>query len=218
MKKIFLTCAVLAMTIFATEAQSKKSSSKKKTKTTVSAESKLKTDIAKSQAEKKLVIEEQRVERLKTDSVRKEEERLVEEKKAMDRIVWKEQKLKEVDSLNQVKWKQQVEEKDQEYATERSQRELSKAAKLNDNQGQQVKLINQTYNNKAKAIREDLSISDEQKKAQLTVLNAERRAKIKAAVGSNKEKNLEKERVKYSTKNNDDKNSAWINEVVVNKK
>lgn len=135
----------------------------------------------------------------------------------MDRIVWKEQKLKEVDSHNQVKWKQQVEEKDQEYATERSQRELSKAAKLSDNQGQQVKVISQLYNDKAKEIAENTTMSEDKKKAALAVLIEERRAKIKAVVGNNKEKNLEKERVKYSAKNKDDKNSAWLNEVAVNK-
>lgn len=52
MKMIFLTGAVLAMTILATEAQTKKSTSKKKAKTTVSAESKLNSDIAKIQADK----------------------------------------------------------------------------------------------------------------------------------------------------------------------
>ncbi len=211
MKKIFLTCAVVAMTIFATEAQSKKG--KKNKKSTVSTEARLNSDIAKIKNEKKLMMEEDRVERLRIDSTRREDERMAEEAKDLERIAWKEQKLKEVDSLNQLKWKQQSEEKDQWYATDRSQNEINKAAKLNDMQGRQIKAINMAYNDKAKVIRENAATTDEQKKMELTALNTERRTKIKAIAGAKKESKLEKQRRDYTTKNTDDKNSAWMNEV-----
>ncbi len=217
MKKIFLTCAVAALTFLASEAQTKKSTGKKKAKTTVSSEAKLNADIAKIKQEKKEAMELQRLERLTIDSARRADEMLAEQTKDMERIAWKEQKLKEVDSTNQANWKKQAEEKDQWYATERSQLEINKAAKLSDNQGRQVKAINISYNAKAKAIIENVEFSEAQRKEQLTALNLERRTKIKAIIGNNKEKNLEKERSKYAVKHTDDKESAWLNEVAITK-
>ncbi len=214
MKKIFLTCAVAALTIFATEAQTKKSSKKTK-KTSVSSETKLKNDIAKINTEKRLAIEQQRMDRMVIDSTRKADELLEETAKDSARIAWKEQKLKEVDSTNQVNWKQQMSDKDQWYATERSQKEINLAAKLNENQGRQVKAINLSYNAQAKTTRENMELTDSQKAEKFAALNVERRAKIKAVIGKSKEGKLEKERKKYMTKNTDDKDSAWVNEVVV---
>ncbi len=217
MKKILLTCAVAAMTIFATEAQTKKSTSKKSSKKSVNSEARLNSDIAKIKAEKSKAMEEQRLERLMIDSTRREDERLAELQKDSLRMAWKQQKMNEVDSLNSVKWKKQITDKDDEYAAERTQAQLAKAAKLSTNQGRQVKAINMSYNDKAQLVMLDSTLSPESRKQQLTALNTERRAKIKEIVGKNKEKNLEKERIKYSAKNSDDRLSAWLNEVAVNK-
>lgn len=214
MKKIFLTCAVAALTIFATEAQTKKSSKKSK-KAVVSTEAKLNADIAKIKTEKRLAIEQQRVDRMAIDSARKADEMAAELSKDSARIAWKDQKLKEVDSTNQVNWKQTMADKDQWYATERSQKEINKAAKLSDNQGRQVKAINATYNAQAKAIKENIDLTEEQKSQQFAALNVERRAKIKAIVGKGKESKLEKERKKYMATHTDDKESAWLNQVAV---
>ena len=218
MKKIFLTCAVAAMTIFATEAQTKKSTSKKKAKTTMSSEAKLNADIAKIQEEKRLAFEEQRLARLSTDSARREDERLAEMQKDSLRIAWKEQKLKEVDSMNQADWKRKAEDKEQDYITERSQNEINKAAKLSDAQGRQVKSVNLAYNNKARTVMLDSSLTEDARKQQLVSLNEERRTKIKAIVGKGKEKNLEKQRTKYSAKNPDDVQSAWLNQATAGNK
>lgn len=217
MKKILLTCALAAMTIFATEAQTRKSSSKKSTKKTMSSEARLNSDIAKINEEKRLAMEEQRVERLMIDSTRREDERIAELQKDSARMAWKQQKLNEVDSLNSVKWKRQISDKDNEYAANRSQNEIVKAAKLSENQGRQVKAINMSCNDKAQLVMMDSSLSQESRNQQLTTLNLERRAKIKEVVGKNKEKNVEKQRMKVSAKNSDDKLSAWVNEVAVNK-
>ncbi len=217
MKKILLTCAVAAMTFFASEAQTKKSSSKKSSKKP-SSEARLNADIAKIKAEKSAAMEEQRVERLMIDSTRREDERLAELQKDSMRMAWKQQKMNEVDSLNSVKWKKQISDKDNDYAAERTQAQLAKAAKLSTNQGRQVKAINMSYNDKAQLVILDSTLSQESRTAQLTALNMERRAKLKEVVGKNKEKNLEKERIKYSAKNSDDKLSAWLNEVAVNNK
>ena len=218
MKKILLTCAVVAMTIFATEAQTRKSSSKKSTKKSMSSEARLNSDIAKINEEKRLAMEEQRVERLMIDSTRREDERIAELQKDSARMAWKQQKLNEVDSLNSVKWKRQISDKDNEYAANRTQNEIVKAAKLSENQGRQVKAINMTYNDKAQLVVMDSTLSQESRNQQLTTLNLERRTKIKEVVGKSKEKNVEKQRMKVSAKNSDDKLSAWVNEAAVNKK
>ena len=218
MKKILLTCAVAAMTFFASEAQTKKSTSKKSSKKSVNSEARLNADIAKIKAEKGKAMEEQRVERLMIDSIRREEERVAELQKDSLRMAWKQQKMNEVDSMNAVKWKKQISDKDDDYAAERAQAELAKAAKLSTNQGRQVKAINMSYNDKAQLVLLDSTLSPELRRQQLSTLNTERRAKIKEIVGKNKEKNLEKERIKYSAKHSDDRQSAWLNEVAVNNK
>ena len=214
MKKIFLTCVVAALTIFATEAQTKKSSKKSK-KTTVSSEARLNADIAKIKLEKKNAMELQRLDRMVIDSTRRADETREEFLKDSMRIAWKESKLKEVDSTNQVNWKQQVADKEQWYATERSQAEINKAANLSVNQGRQVKAINIAYNDRAKAIKADIVLTDEQKAQQFAALNLERRAKIKAIVGKGKESKLEKERKKYTATHTDDVDSAWLNQVAI---
>jgi len=217
MKKILLTCAVFAMTIFATEAQTKKST-KKNTKKAVSSESRLNSDIAKIKTDKRKAMEEQRIERMYNDSMRVAEEQLEEYTKDSLRMVWKDQKLKDVDSTNQATWKQTIEEKETWYATERSQNAINKAAKINDNQGRLIKAINMSYNGKSKAVRDNMEMQDEEKRAQLTSLNTERRDKIKAVIGSKKEEKLEKSRKEYTTKNKEDINSQWMNEYEVVKK
>ncbi len=213
MKKIFLTCAVAALTIFATEAQTKKS--KKSKKAVVSTEAKLNADIAKIKTEKRVAMEQQRLDRMMIDSTRRADEAMTEMSKDSARIAWKEQKLREVDSTNQANWKDQMADKDQWYATERSQKEINKAAKLSDNQGRQVKAINVSFNAQAKAIKENMELTQEQQMQQLAALNVERRAQIRAAIGKGDESKLEKERKKYMTTHTDDKDSAWLNEIAV---
>ena len=218
MKKIFLTCAVVALTVFATQAQTKKSSKKSK-KAVVSTEAKLNADISKIQQEKRVAMEQQRMDRLAIDSARKSDEMLAEQFKDSSRIAWKESKLKEVDSTNQANWKQQMADKDQWYATERSQKEINKAAKLSDKEGLKVKQINLSFNAQAKAISDNMELSQDQKIQQFADLNVARRAQLKAAIGKGDEIKLEKQRKKYMANHTDDKESAWLNEVAsINKK
>ena len=214
MKKILLTCAVLAMTVFATEAQTKKTT-RKNSKKPVSSESRLNSDIAKIKSEKRKAMEEQRMDRLYNDSVRVNDEKLEETAKDSLRMVWKDQKLKEVDSTNQVTWKQTIEEKESWYATERSQNAINKAAKINDNQGRLIKEVNMSYNQKSKALRDNMEMADEDRRTQLIMLNTERREKIKSIIGAKREMKLEKSRKEYTTKNKEDINSQWMNEYEV---
>lgn len=210
MKKILLTLMVIATTFAAAEAQTKKTSKKKAPK--VSAEAKLKSDIAKIKESKHLKTDSMRMAQLQSDSIRIEDERLVEETKAVERAAWKEQKLREVDSTNKAKWANESAAKDEWYAIDRSQEAMNKAAKLNDMQGRQVKEINQSYISKAKAIKADMNIEAAERSTQLASLNTERREKIKAVVGTSKEKALEKQRLKMVETNVDAAAFKWVDE------
>lgn len=219
MKRILLTLVVIATTFSAAEAQSKKTSKKKAPK--VSAETKLKNDIARIKEEKKLKNDSLRIYQYQSDSIRIEDERMAEETKATERAAWKEQKMIEVDSTNKAKWAIESASKDEWYATNRSQDAMNKAAKLNDMQGRQVKAINQTYLQRAKAIKADVTIAEADRTAQLTSLNVERREKIKAVIGNDKEKSLEKQRIKMTETDVDAAAFKWVDEttpVVATKK
>ncbi len=210
MKKILFSAVLVGMTFFAADAQTKKRKTKKKP---VNTETKAKAEYAKLEKERNVKFEEQRLERLYDDSVSREQERLEEFAKDSTRLAWKESKIKEADSMHNEKWKNQSIEKEKFYATERSQNAINKNAGLSDNLGRQVKAINMSYNERAKAIRDNIEIADDAKTAQLAALNEERRAKIRAIVGKGKEKKVEKERKEYSMKYSDDMDAKWINDV-----
>lgn len=210
MKKILFSAVLVAMTFFAADAQQKKTKTKKKT---VSTEAKAKAEYAKLEKERQQKFEDQRLERLYDDSVSREQERLEEFVKDSTRTAWKETKLKEADSMHNEKWKNQSVEKEKYYATERSQDAINKNAKLDVNQGRQVKAINMSYNDKARVIRENMELTEDVKTAQLVSLNEERRAKIRAILGKSKEKKVERERKEYSAKYSDDIEAKWINDV-----
>ena len=215
MKKIFLSLVLAAMTFFAADAQQTKSKSKKKT---VSTESKTKAKWAKIDKEKQQKFEDERIERLQDDSTSREQERMEEYTKDSTRIAWKEVKMRTADSLHNDKWKNQSIEKEKWYATDRSQNVINKNARLTDNQGRQVKNINMVYNDRAKMVRENVTLTDEQKKEQLVTLNEERRAKIQTVIGKSKDRKLEKERKEFTAKSQDDMEAKWINDVADVKK
>jgi hypothetical protein len=211
MKKILLVLAVLATTFGAAEAQSKKKSKK----STVSSESRLNADIAKIKAEKRQQMEAQRMDRMSIDSAMRVEDSLLEAFKDSSRMAWKQQKLYEVDSLNQEQWTNQSKERDEWYAINRSQDAINKSAKLNDMQGRRIKAINQEYISMAKAVKDNMDLSPEDRKMQLTTINDERREKIKEIIGEKKEKNLEKARMEYTKKNPGADMYHWMDEVAV---
>jgi hypothetical protein len=201
---------LVAMTFFAADAQTKKTKSKKKP---VSTEARAKAEYAKLEKERQQKFEEQRLERLYDDSVSREQERLEEFVKDSTRAAWKETKLKVADSLHNEKWKNQTIEKENYYASERSQNAINTKAKLSVTQGSQVKAINMSYNDKARVIRDNMELTDDVKTAQLVSLNEERRAKIKAIVGKSKEKKIEKARKEYAMTHTDDVEGKWMNDV-----
>lgn len=216
MKKILLTSLVIAMGFFAAEAQTKKKATKKAKQPT--AEQKQKAAIAKMEEERQVKFETMRLERLEADSMRIADEAKEEFVKDSLRQDWKAKRLAEVDSTNAVNWTKTVSSKDAWYDHERSQNAILKSAGVADAPGRKVKAINEKYNERAKEVKADSTLSQEQITTQLATINEERRAKIKEVVGSNKEKKLEKARKTYTKKNNDDHDAKWINDAVMVKK
>ena len=215
MKKIILTGLVIAMGFFSAEAQTKKKAKKSKPLT---AEQKQKASLAKMETERQAKFETQRLERLEADSIRKADEQMEEFTKDSLRQDWKAKRLAEVDSTNKVTWTKTVSDRDAQYDHDRSQTAIIKKAGVNDVQGRKVKAINEQYNEKAKTVRLDSTLSQEQINTQLASINEERRAKLKEVVGSSKEKKLEKARKSYSMKNTDDHDAKWINDAAMVKK
>ena len=210
MKKIILTSLVVAMGFFAAEAQTKKA---KKAKP-LTAEQKQKAAMAKLEEERQAKFETMRLERLEADSIRRADETREEFVKDSLRQDWKAKRLAQVDSTNNVNWTKTVADKDAWYDHERSQNAINKSAGLNDIQGRKVKAINEQYNERAKMVKLDSTLSQDQVKTQLASINEERLAKIKETVGSSKAKKLEKARKSYAAKNTDDHDSKWINDAV----
>lgn len=214
MKKIILTSLVVAMGFFAAEAQTKKA---KKAKP-LTAEQKQKAAMAKLEEERQAKFETARLERLEADSIRRADETRDEFVKDSLRQDWKTKRLAQVDSTNNANWTKTVADKDSWYDHERSQNAINKSAGLNDVQGRKVKAINEQYNERAKMVKLDSTLSQDQVKTQLASINEERLAKIKETVGSSKAKKLEKARKSYAAKNTDDHDSKWINDVAAIKK
>lgn len=211
MKRIFLTCLV-ALSILGVDAQTKKGH--KKTKHShVSRESIAKAEFEKKQAERQQNIEEQRLELLSADSTRRENDRVADENFQKTQVMWKDSMAKMMDSTYSAKFKSMSSEREMWAKNERSRNEINKAAKLSDNQGRQVKNINHTYTEKAKLVKANMTMTDEQKKQELITLNTERMARIKAILGSAKAKKLMKERKEYNLKNGVDMEEGWIDEV-----
>ncbi|RYY50200.1 MAG: hypothetical protein EOO06_04740 [Chitinophagaceae bacterium] len=215
MKKIILTSLVFAMGFFAAEAQTKKKSKKAKPLT---AEQKQKSTLAKMESDRQAKFETQRLERLEADSIRKAEEQMEEFTKDSLRQDWKAKRLAVADSTNQATWAKTAMDRDARFDHDRSQNAILKSAGVNDVQGRKVKAINEQYNDRAKSVKMDSTLTQEQISAQLASINDERRAKIKEVIGTSKEKKLEKSRKSYSMKNNDDHDAKWINDAAMVKK
>lgn len=72
--------------------------------------------------------------------------------------------------------------------------DLKEELGLTDAQGQEVKKLNQEYGEKMKAVRQNTTLSEDQKKEQLKSMNAERNAKLKTIVGDEKYAEMEQKR------------------------
>lgn len=206
MKKLLLLCG-LAVSFFASEAQTSKS---KKSKNRVSREALLQARMDSLQATRQLNIDSTITAQLKKDSVRRLNDSLAYEKYQQERMAWKENRDREIDSSNKEHTKTLSQDHAKWLAVQAQRNQVNKVAKLNDYQGQQVSFINQSFSEKAKKINLDSSLTEDKKKEALVKLNDERRSRLKTVIGKSKEKKLEKAR--KDQKNSTDTEAQWINE------
>lgn len=218
MKKLILA-SIFAMSLFAADAQTtNKTKSKKKAKKTymsseAKAKAKEKAEIARVAKLTETRIEEYRLASLLSDSMRLDSERVARDSFEIQRQAYIASKSTERDSINKATWAKLSSEKEIARKTEHNLDEINRAANLGTYESRQVKIINQTYFERARLVKENVELTDDVRKQQLAALNTERRAKIKATVGSAKDKKLEKERKAYFKKYGEDAQAKWIDEV-----
>ena len=205
MKKISLLC-LLAFSIFAADAQTKKS---KKSKNHPSKETVAKARFMKVEAQKKLMRDSLMLGMKMEDSLRIAGDNTADLQKDSLSFVYRTNGLKDIDSLNKIRYATIAKSRSEVDLADKTQMDISRAAKLNDYQSKQVKYINQTYTEKAKLLIG--GIDPQTKKQELAVLNEERRNKIRVIVGKSRERKLENERKDYFKKNTADISNEWIN-------
>lgn len=209
MKRIFLS-GFAALFLLAAQAQTTTKATKKAKKTHVTAESKAKAAMAQKEQERQDAIEAQRQDLLRSDSVRRDNDRVADSSFTMQQTMWKDSMNKMQDSTYTARYKTISTQQEDWAKLDRNRDAINKAAKLSTSQGNLVKNINQTYTQKAKVVTDDASLSTEQKQTQLVALNTERMTKLKAVLGNSKAKRLEKERKDYMKKNGTDVEEGWI--------
>ncbi len=204
MKRIILLC-VVALSVLSVEAQTKKSKKSKKPSKEAIANAKF----TKLQAEKKLMRDSVMVNMKMETSLRLAGDSMLDLQKYNMSLVYRQEGLKNIDSLNKLKYAAISRTRDESDITDKTQMDINKAAKLSEYQSKQVKFINQMYTGKANALI--AGVDPLTKKQELAVLNEERRAKIKVVVGKSRERKLESERKDYFKKNTADQTNSWIN-------
>lgn len=207
MKKILLTL-IVATSIFAADAQTKKTSKKKAKRPNAEAIANAKFE--KQEASKKLMRDSVLYVMHSEDSVRLFSDSLSDIRKDSVRMAYRETGLKTIDSLNKEKYAAIKRDRESWDKSAKSADDITKAAKLSTYEANRVKTINAAYNEKAKAVTSNTSLDEQQKKTQLVALNEERLTKIKAVTGNSRAKKLERERKEYTQKNGADTESSWI--------
>ena len=205
MKKISFLC-LFAITFFAAEAQTKKN---KRSKKQPNKETVAKAKFIKAEAQKKFLRDSVMIGMKMEDSLRIAGDNLSDLQKDSLRLIYRQNGLKDIDSLNKIRYATIAKSRSEFDITDKAQMDISRAAKLNDYQAKQVKYINQTYTEKAKILTG--GVDPQTKKQELALLNEERRNKIRSRVGKSRERKLENERKDYFKKNTADESNAWIN-------
>jgi hypothetical protein len=204
MKKIFLLCLV-AFSFVAADAQSRKS---KKSRKGPNKEAIANARFNKQEASKK-VLRDSLIYKMKLeDSTRLAMDSIADLQADSLSVAYKENGLKEIDSLNKESYAAIGKNTDDYDKTQKLQADMIEGARLSDYKNRQVKIINTSFTEKAKVIVQD---GDANAKAQeLAVLNEQRRGKIKALLGKSKERKLEKERKAFVKKNGVNVDTAWM--------
>jgi len=204
MKKIILVC-VAALSIFAADAQVKKSHKKAKRP---SKEAIAVAKFNKLEAEKSLARKAQLDSLNILDSTRLVNDSLADVQMEANRVAYRESGLKAIDSTNKETYAALIKQGNNTDLQNKASVDLSKEAKLSTYESRQVDYINQQYNAKAKLLLQGTDAM--QKKQELAALNEERRAKIRAVVGKGKERRLEKDRKDYAQKNGFTADAQWV--------
>jgi FtsZ-binding cell division protein ZapB len=204
MKKIFLLC-LIAFSFVGADAQSRKN---KKSRKGPNKEAIVNARFNKQEASKKLLRDSLIIKMRLEDSTRLAMDSIKNLQADSISIAYRENGLREIDSMNKESYAAIGKNTGQYDKMQRTQQEMIQAARLSDYKSRQVRIINTSYTEKAKAIIQD---GDANAKAQqLLALNEERRGRIKALLGKAKEKKLEKERKAFIKKNGVDADTAWM--------
>jgi hypothetical protein len=205
MKKLLLLF-IVAFSYLATDAQAKKGRKKHSKKASKVAIKKAK--FAKQEAAKKIARAEKISALYGQDSARMAFDKMYDLQKDSESIAYYEAGKKYLDSSFKARYKVSNERKIAWDKAEKNQADIVKAAKLNSYQSQQVRYINFEFSKKANLLdkRNDMV----NKNYELSLLNNERRNKIKIIVGKYKERKIEKIRKKINDKNGADEETAWI--------
>lgn len=204
MKRIILVC-VAAFSIFAADAQVKKSHKKAKKP---SKEAIAVAKFNKREAEKSLARKAQLDSLTSIDSLRLVNDSLADVQMETNRVAYREAGLKAIDSTNKETYASLIKQGNNTDLQNKASVDLSKEAKLSTYESRQVDYINQQYNEKAKILLQGTDAL--QKRQELAALNDERRAKIRAVVGKGKERRLEKDRKEYAQKNGFTADAQWV--------
>lgn len=199
MKKIFLLCLV-AFSIATAEAQKRKKISNK--------EAVANAKFNKHEASKKLMRDSLIIKMRLEDSTRLAMDSITDLQADSISLAYRENGLKAIDSMNNESFVAIGNNTSERNKKQKMQDDMIEFAKLSEYKSRQVKIINSTYIEKAKAIIQDGEASA--KANELVALNEERRNRIKALLGRTKEKKLEKARKSFVKKNGVDADTAWM--------
>lgn len=199
MKKIFLLCLV-AFSIATAEAQKRKKISNK--------EAVANAKFNKHEDSKKLMRDSLIIKMRLEDSTRLAMDSITDLQADSISLAYRENGLKAIDSMNNESFVAIGNNTSERNKKQKMQDDMIEFAKLSEYKSRQVKIINSTYIEKAKAIIQDGEASA--KANELVALNEERRNRIKALLGRTKEKKLEKARKSFVKKNGVDADTAWM--------
>ncbi len=197
MKKLLIP--ILLFSFSMANAQSKKTSSKKKE---ASAYAKINKD-------RRTQMNEMRIESMQSDSMRLAEDSINDVNFDSTRLAWKTTKEHEIDSTNKAFYGSMAHSKEMNSVYEHSENLINKSAKLSDNQSHQVAYLNDLYREKAYAISSNAILTPTEANQQLTQLNTEKMAKLRVALGKHDYRNYVKVENNFKKKNPGKTDNTW---------
>lgn len=198
MKKLLIPLLLLSFSV--ANAQNKTKSAKKKEAQAY----------AKINKDRQAQMNTMRTEAMASDSMRFQEDSLNDANFDSTRMAWKMAKENQIDSINKDKYGNMAHNSEMASVYEHSEALIYKSAKLSDNQGHQVAYINNSYRAKAEILKNNPDLSPTDLSTQLTQLNAERSAKIKAALGKGDYRHYTKAEANFKKKNPGKTDVTWI--------